>query len=210
MMINILCYGDSNTWGYNPALFGLRHGYKQRWTTILGDLLGDDFHIIPEGLNGRTSVWDDPIKGGVNGKDYLLPCLQSHKPLDLVVLFLGTNDLKKRLGLSASEIADSVGVLVDIIKKSDCGSDGKIPEVLVIIPPEVRTLSNFLDQFGECKSTSLEFPEQYKRMAEAKGVDYLNIGESVRFSDIDGIHFEKDQLPLLASIIKDKIVKMIS
>lgn len=204
-MKNILCYGDSNTWGYNPARQGERFQFEKRWTTILQDMLGSNFNIIPEGLNSRTTVWDDPIREGVNGKKHLMTTLLSHKPLDLVVLFLGTNDLKKRYNLPASDIALGVGVLVDIIKKSEAGINGLSPEIVVVIPPEIRQLSNFKDQFGDCIETSKLFPLYFKQMVDDKNIDYLEIGKDVRFSDIDGIHFEETQLNKVASIISNYV-----
>ena len=108
-MKTILCYGDSNTWGAKPILkLGSpdRYQYEVRWTTVLQNQLGNDYHIIAEGLNGRTSTFDDPIEGAhKNGKRYLFPCLETHAPLDLVIIMLGTNDLKSRLGLTAWDIA---------------------------------------------------------------------------------------------------------
>ena len=94
-MKRILCFGDSNTWGWNPANKE-RFDENSRWTGILKNKLGENYDIIEEGLNGRTTVWDDPIEGYKNGKKHLPSCLESHRPLDIVVLMLGTNDLKSR------------------------------------------------------------------------------------------------------------------
>jgi lysophospholipase L1-like esterase len=88
-MKTILCYGDSNTWGYAPGT-GKRYLRHERWTGVLQQLLGSNAVVIEEGLNGRTTTLDDPTKPFRNGKDYLIPCLDSHAPLDLVVLMLGT------------------------------------------------------------------------------------------------------------------------
>ena len=104
-MKTVLCYGDSNTWGYDAATEG-RYPYDKRWTTVLARELGSEYLVIPEGLNGRTTVWPDPIEGEYkSGKSTLLAILESHYPIDLVVLMLGTNDLKHRWGLSAWDIA---------------------------------------------------------------------------------------------------------
>ena len=108
-MKTILCYGDSNTWGYDPVSQD-RYPPTQRWVSVLARELGPEYQVIAEGLNGRTTVWPDPVEGEhKNGKAYLLPCLESHHPLDLVVLMLGTNDLKHRFGLSAWDIARAAG-----------------------------------------------------------------------------------------------------
>lgn len=94
-MKTVLCYGDSNTYGYNPVN-GLRYPQDVRWPGKLQSLLGNGYQIIEEGCNGRTTVFDDPLEGWKNGLDYLRPCLNSHKPVDIVILMLGSNDLKKR------------------------------------------------------------------------------------------------------------------
>ena len=203
-MKTVLCYGDSNTWGYDPV--GCRrHDYEDRWTTVLQKRLGEGYLVIPEGLNGRTTVWEDPIERHKNGAEYLVPCLESHKPLDLVILFLGTNDLKHRFSLSARDIAAGVGTLVDLVRKSDCGPSTNAPEILVLIPPEVRALSNFKHMFEGGKEKSLGFAEAYSAMGGEKNVTVFDIGASVRFSDADGIHFEKEQLAVLGSIVADKV-----
>ena len=89
--MDILFYGDSNTWGFDPATCG-RYPYEQRWTSICAEILGENYHCMPAGMNGRTTIFDDPWKGcrnGIKGLDYEL---QSHKPLDLCVVMLGAND----------------------------------------------------------------------------------------------------------------------
>lgn len=204
-MKSILCYGDSNTWGYNPV-DGNRHRYEDRWTTQLQTLLGEEYNVIPEGLNGRTTVWDDPIKECVNGKDYLIPCLESHKPIDKVVIMLGTNDLKLRLNLPAKDIADGLELLIKKIIKSDTGVDGS-PDILILIPPETRELSNFKESFGDCHQKSLDIVPYYKDIAKRYGLNYLEIGKYVRFSNLDGIHMESDQLGIFAQKVYEKIKK---
>ena len=113
-MKTILCYGDSNTWGYDPAN-QTRYPRDVRWPGVLRNGLGDGYIVIEEGLNGRTTVWDDPIELDKNGATYLRPCIQTHKPLDFVIIMLGTNDLKTRFSLPAYDIASGAGVLVDIV-----------------------------------------------------------------------------------------------
>ena len=203
-MKTVLCFGDSNTWGYNPVT-GERHKYEDRWTTILQEKLGSGYLIIPEGLNGRTTVWEDPIDGHKNGSTYLPPCLESHKPLDLVIIMLGTNDLKARFSLPACDIAAGAGVLIDIVQKSTSGLQGSAPDILLLIPPEIRKLSAYKAIFEGGKKVSKEFSREFSLVAEEKGVPFMNIGDTVRFSDADGIHFEPDQLLILAGMVADKV-----
>jgi lysophospholipase L1-like esterase len=108
-MKTILCYGDSNTWGWDP-ISESRLDKDVRWPGVLQQELGDDYEVISEGLPGRTTVWTDPIEGHMSGKDYLIPCLHSHKPIDLVIILLGTNDLKHRFGVTAFDIAEGISI----------------------------------------------------------------------------------------------------
>jgi len=188
----ILCYGDSNTWGYNP-LTQDRLSIHERWTGVLADQLGMDYRVIEEGLNGRTTVWDDPIEEFRNGKEYLMPCLLSQKPVDLVVLMLGTNDLKKRFSVSAQDIANSIGVLVGIIQRSEAGVKDRTPKILLIAPPVVGKLTGFAEMFDDAFEKSQKFGEYYRQIADLYGCEFLDAGQIIKSSDLDGIHFEADQ-----------------
>jgi len=189
----ILCYGDSNTWGFDP-LTQDRFPPRVRWTGVLARQLGEGYQVIEEGLSGRTTVWDDPVEGlHKNGKEYLLPCLESHQPIDLVVLMLGTNDLKMRFSVPATDIAASVGVLVDVIQKSAAGIAGAAPRVLLIAPPPVGKLSEFAEMFSDAEARSHKLSEYYRVVATQYGCDFLNAGDFIVSSDLDGIHFEADQ-----------------
>ena len=117
-MRHVLIYGDSNTWGYIPVSRS-RYDGDTRWPGVLQKILGKGYRVIEEGLNGRTTVLEDPLQKGRNGSTYLLPCLESHRPLDLVVIMLGTNDMKHRYGVSAEEIAMGMEVLIKIVKNSE-------------------------------------------------------------------------------------------
>ena len=213
-MKTILCFGDSNTWGLDPITDG-RHPYERRWTTILQRELGEKYLVIPEGLNGRTTVWDDPIELHKSGARYLPPCLATHAPLDLVIIMLGTNDLKARFSVPACDIAAGVGVLVDIVRQSNCGPSvgcdpgGAAPKLLVLIPPEVRRLTGFAEMFCGARETSLKFPAAFREMARERDVPVLDIGRTVHFSDADGIHFEADQLNTLGSLVANEVKGMI-
>lgn len=213
-MKTILCYGDSNTWGYNPDGTG-RYPKDVRWTTILQNNLGKDYDIIPEGLNGRTTVWDDPVEGEHrNGKRYLLPCLHSHKPIDVVVLFLGSNDLKHRFSVEAYEIAKSVEMLVNIIKKSETGPMMKSPEILVIIPPpvlippEIKAVPYLMPKAEEVVEKSEKFSEEFNRVLKDQ-CHLLDSSKIIKSSEIDGIHLDIDSHKILgeevAKFIKENI-----
>ncbi len=129
MKRRILCFGDSNTYGYDFETG--RFDDETRWTRRLGAMLGDGYAVIEEGLNGRTFIHDDPTEGGhKNGMKYLPPCLMSHNPLDLVVIMLGTNDTKERFGMNACTIAQCAQQMVLLAKQYALGRDGKPSRVL--------------------------------------------------------------------------------
>jgi len=188
-MKTILCFGDSNTWGWDPVSQD-RYARDDRWTGVLRQTLGDEHLIIEEGLNGRTTVWDDPIEGYKNGQAYLIPCLETHRPLDLVIIMLGTNDLKLRFSVSAFDIANSAGVLVDIVQKSIAGPEGNAPPVLLLAPPPLGKLTEFAEMFEGGTAKSKRFSEHYQRVAEEYGCEFLDTAQVIVSSDIDGVHLE--------------------
>ena len=191
-MKTVLCYGDSNTWGYEPAT-GSRYPEDVRWPGVLARELGDGFRVIEEALNGRTTVREDPVEEHKNGKDYLRPCLESHAPLDLVIVALGINDLKARFFASASDAADGAGVLVGISQRSGAGPDGGSPAVVLVVPPPVGRLTELAQMFAGAEEKSKGFSHQYRRVAKKYGCVLLDAGEVVRASDRDGIHLEAEE-----------------
>ena len=204
-MNEILCYGDSNTWGYIPGTGG-RYSPAVRWTGVMQKRLGPSFHVIEEGLNGRTTVWDDPVEGvHRNGKTYLLPCLQSHMPLDLVVLFLGVNDLKQRFSVPAADIARGAGVLIELIQRSGAGRATAGLPVLLIAPPPLARLTDYAEmlQGGEAKSRLLA--ARYQEVAAEYGCQFLDAGAVIRASDLDGVHLEEEQHRILGETVAVKV-----
>ena len=112
MKKRVLCYGDSNTWGFNAMnenVYGQRFPEEVRWTGRLQTLLGENWTVIEEGLCGRTTVFEDPLREGLNGLQYLGPCLATHNPIDYLILMLGTNDCKARFSALPKNIADGLG-----------------------------------------------------------------------------------------------------
>ena len=208
-MTTILCYGDSNTYGYDPRT-GLRYGEDIRWTGRLASILGrEEYCVIEEGCNGRTTIHDDPIDGWKNGLDYLKPCLNSHKPIDIVILMLGSNDLKSNFGLSASEIADGAGVLVETIQSFTEEKQGFVPSIVLISPPEIGegiTDSPFYGRFLEdAISRSREFAKHYRAVAERFGCVYLNAAEWIKASEADSLHLDPEAHRILAEKLAEVV-----
>jgi lysophospholipase L1-like esterase len=208
-MRTILCYGDSNTWGYEPAT-GKRFPEDMRWPGVLARELGSGFRVIEEALNGRSTVRDDPIEEYKSGKDYLRPCLESHAPLDLVILALGINDLKARFFATASDAADGVGVLVNIVQQSGTGPEGGSLAVLLVAPPPVGLLTELDLMFAGAEEKSKGFSRQYHRVAEKYGCELLDAGEVVRPSDRDGIHLEAEEHRKLGEAVGALVKKILN
>jgi lysophospholipase L1-like esterase len=204
----ILCFGDSNTWGYDPATQE-RFPRDRRWTGVLRRELGEGYLVIEGGLNGRTTVWDDPIEGYKNGKEYLIPCLETHKPLDLAVIMLGTNDLKTRFSVPACDIAAGAGVLVDIVTKSDTGPGDGAPQVLLIAPPPIARLSDFAEKFEGGTAKSMTLSRHFRLVAEERGCALLDASEVIISSDVDGIHLDLSEHRKLGKAVAARVRQMV-
>ena len=206
-MKTILCYGDSNTWGYDPKT-GKRFDHKIRWPMVLESLLnkkappGDpEWWVVEEGQNGRTSCREDPVEGDRNGLRQILPILESHKPIDIVVVMLGTNDLKLRFNPTPYDIARGVQELVKVIKKSDTGPNDAAPKVLMICPPATVESTTFRYIFGDTVKLSKKLPPLYRALASECEVAFLDAGKYIVSSPVDGIHLEAEEHHKLAEIV---------
>jgi len=204
----IVCFGDSNTWGYDPAT---RERFPQdvRWTGVLQRTLGDGYKVIEEGLNGRTTNVDDPMEAHRNGLAYLPPCLESHKPFDLVTIMLGTNDLKARFGRSGSDIAEAAASLAGIAQRLPVGPAGTSPKVLLMAPPPVALLTDYAELFTGAEEKSRRFAQHYRTYAGWYDAPVLDAGEVIRCSDLDGIHFEADKHRELGEAVAREIARLL-
>lgn len=203
-MKTVLCYGDSNTWGHDPAT-STRFPRDKRWTGVLRQELGGGYEVIEAGLNGRTTVWDDPVEGDKNGKKQLIPFLGTHKPLDLVIIMLGTNDLKTRFSAPAADIASGAGALAKMAQNSETGRDNGSPRVLLIAPPPVSKLTGFAEMFAGATEKSRKFSGHYRRVAEEQGCDFLDTAGIIVSSELDGIHFEASEHQKLGKAVAEAI-----
>lgn len=190
-MPTVVCYGDSNTHGADPLTLA-RFPRGVRWPGVLAAELAGLADVIEEGLNGRTTIWDDPFLDGRNGRVYLLPCLRSHAPVDVLVLMLGTNDLKTIFGRQANEIAAAVGALVDLAQASGTGPDGGAPQVMVVAPPRLgaTTARSEVWGFGAARAVSEELPRLYRVVAEMSGAAFLDASILVEGNPADGVHLD--------------------
>ncbi|MDP3195453.1 SGNH/GDSL hydrolase family protein [Tabrizicola sp.] len=204
MTRTVLLFGDSNTHGTMPMPdlgFGGRFDREDRWAGRLARLL-TGWEVIAEGHPGRTTVHDDPVEGAHrNGLTVLPALLESHKPLDVVVVMLGTNDLKERFSVNACDIALSLERLVRVILASDCGPGNGAPEVLLVAPPPIVEVGCLAGMFAGGAAKSVALAAEIAAAAKRVGVPFLDAGEVVAVSPIDGIHYDAPANPALAEAI---------
>ncbi|WP_300061490.1 GDSL-type esterase/lipase family protein [uncultured Roseobacter sp.] len=188
----ILCFGDSNTHGtcaMRTAGDRRRHPRAERWPIVMAADLGADWEVIAEGHPGRTAVFADPIEGPhKNGQAVLPVLLETHRPLDLVIVMLGTNDLKARFGQSAHDVALGVRRLACDIQASDSGPGAAAPEVLLAAPACVREAGVLAQTFAGADAKSVEVPRLIAAVAERQGAHFADMSAVAEVDPVDGVH----------------------
>ncbi len=194
MKKHILCLGDSNTHGYcgdpdDSEDKGLRYTENERWTCLLQKALGDDYLIIEEGLNGRTTVFADPVRETADALSIISPLLNSHKNIDLLIIMLGTNDTKDRFNVSAPVIARGMEQLIRKAMSVDCWGV-KTPNILIIAPAPIE--EGFMDpMMGEhCVEKSRELAKYYEEVSDLYHCHFLD-GKGLALNQVDFIHLSK-------------------
>jgi lysophospholipase L1-like esterase len=205
MARTILCYGDSNTHG-TPPMPDLdrkdRFGRDERWPTLMAKALGQDWIVIEEGQPGRTTLHDDPVEGAHrNGLTILPAVLESHRPINLVILKLGTNDLKPRFSVHAPDIAMSLGRLIDVIRASASGPAGGAPQILLVAPPPILETGCLAEIFQGGAAISARLGAACRKIAAHRNVAFLDAGEHIAVSTLDGIHYDAAAHATLAKAI---------
>lgn len=198
MKQHIVCLGDSNTHGYcaDPADCadgGIRFNEQERWTRRLQKALGEDYLVIEEGLSGRTTVFQDPLHESMDALSYLYPCLKSHEAVALLIIMLGTNDTKERLGANAACIALGMERLVRKAMTVDCWGDKK-PNILIVSPPPIQRGMEDSDvgaPMGRgCVEKSMELARRYQATAQLLGVHFLDAA-GCQFNQVDYMHLTR-------------------
>lgn len=214
-MKTILCYGDSNTWGFVPGslifetFYMERFARTQRWTGLLQHQLGANYHVVEEGLNGRTTNVDYKDIPGRNGKTFLPICLYTHSPIDLVALMLGTNDLKLEFSRTSTEIADAISELVQIIQTSTFGADMQSPpQILLINPPAIKHEDGFDGMFIGAVERGRALSSKLKKLADETGCFFLDAAQYVSYCELDGVHLDQEGHKIFASTVYEKIANL--
>jgi len=204
-----LCYGDSLTWGYIPDTNHQRHLANVRWPGVLQDLLGNNYEVIEEGLNSRTLISNDPRSGkeGRSGREYLIPCLDTHDPIDLVILLLGGNELKDIYQMSAKKIGEIVEKeFVQIILNRKSQFLVKTPKLL-LIPPPIMDLSKkyAYDRFANSAEKNKKLVQIFKKIAQENSCLFLDVTKRVTVG-ADGVHLNGGNQKKLAKAIAAIII----
>jgi lysophospholipase L1-like esterase len=205
-MVNILCYGDSNTFGWDPEK-ARRPEADERWPGVLAKNLGNGYHVVEEGLPGRTTVFYDPAMDLISGLDYLYPCLYSHQPLDIIIIMLGSNDLKYMFNASALDFSLGLERIIKTALHFESDLSEMHPKLFLISPVHiVNPKAQFADMFRDAEKKSLELAQYVKTLADKYGTLYLNAADIIRPSPADGIHFNTAAHKVLGERIAQMIL----
>lgn len=211
-MKTVLCFGDTNTWGVNPV-DETRLSYDKRWTGILAHELEPRIRVIEEGQCGRTTICDDPVDLYKNGLNYLLPCLDGHRPLDLVIIMLGTVQLKGRFNQSAEDIALGLERIIQAVLFSGAGLEGKSPKILIISPIKVGEVEKgplatifFLKNNRERQQ---RFRGLFHELAKRYELDFMAAEDYAKTSELDGIHIAEESHYSFAMAVAEKVRKIL-
>jgi len=205
----ILCFGDSLTWGYDPDN-RVRFPEDSRWPLVMQSVLGDGYTVIEEGQNGRTIASDDPAEGEKNGLKYIVPCLESQSPLDVVIVMLGTNDCKRKFAYSSMDIAGEMQIMIEkILSHNQFRCKDKF-KVILVSPPYISDAikdSWLGDSFGYDNSSKLsrELPDWYSQIAEMYGCTFFDASKHVKASDSDGCHMDAENQRKLGRLLAEQV-----
>ncbi|MBB3964503.1 MULTISPECIES: SGNH/GDSL hydrolase family protein [Rhizobium] len=211
MTKTVLCYGDSLTWGYDAASVG-RHDYKDRWPSALQVALGNEVRVIAEGLNGRTTAFDDHLADcDRNGARVLPTILQTHAPLDLVILLLGTNDMKNVVAGSAFAACQGIARLVRLIRNHAWPFDFEVPDILIVAPPRICETANvpFAASFVGGIEESAMLATLYRDLADELGCGFFDANSVARTTPLDGIHLDAENTRALGRGMESTVRMML-
>lgn len=209
----VLCYGDSNTHG-TRAMRSItdrsRFRSRSRWPGHMSEALKPNVRVLCEGQPGRTTVHDDPVEGAhKNGLRVLPAMLESHWPLDVVVLMLGTNDLKTRFAVTPADIARSMERLLAVIAGSRAGPDGVAPKVLLIAPPPITETGWLAGHFAGGAEISHHLAEAYAEVAARWGVGFLDAKGVAEVDPVDGVHLTEAGHAALGAAVATRVRTML-
>lgn len=211
MTKTIMAFGDSLTWGTDVAN-DARHAFEDRWPSVLAAGLGDGYRVIAEGLGGRTTSFDDPTAPCErNGAKALPMLLASHSPLDLVVIMLGTNDLKSFISPTIHGPMAGMARLIQITRTYPYARGSGVPQILIVAPPHcVRLDSGEAPMSGRELAVSQEFSPAYAQIAAETGCGFFDAATVARPSGLDGVHLDAANTRAIGDALVDIVRQMLS
>jgi lysophospholipase L1-like esterase len=210
-MKTIMAFGDSLTWGA-MALKDTRHEFETRWPNALAASLNGKARVIEEGMNGRTTVFPDPTEEAERNGAIALPMLlKTHEPLDLVIIMLGTNDIKYANRCRAFDAAMGISRLVGMIKRFPFKAAYKPPQVLVMSPPPlVKTEDEWFNElWGHAIEESKRFAQHYSRVADEQGVHFFDAGSVAKADETDGGHLDAANTKAIGAALVPVVKKIL-
>lgn len=205
----IMVFGDSLSWGYQPGTKHLRFDAQTRWPGRLQTLLGDDYEVIEENLNSRGIENGDPRPGkeGRRALDYIEAALDTHDPLDKVIVLLGTNELKHDMNMSAEQVGESMEKLLTIITTRASQFRGTTPDVLLLSPPIINESTEYCkagDKYLGATAKSQELVGVYEKLAAKLSIGFVALNNVT--AGVDGIHIDAEQHAKVADLVHDALV----
>ncbi|MBQ3642347.1 hypothetical protein II906_10565 [bacterium] len=200
-MKNILCYGDSNTFGYNPK-DNSRYDENTRWTAVLQKNLGAEYKVINEGMPNRTGFVDNPEGFLYSSQKHFPEVLSKTDSVYILILAIGTNDLMFQYNITFDTVEKGLNKLIKTAKEKTNN--------IIIIPPTIMTenvLNGFFSAMFDETSIikSKEVSGIYKQIADKNHCRYFDINEFAMPSDVDGLHYDEN----LHKLIADKLTEFI-
>lgn len=208
-MKNILCFGDSNTYGYNPENGG-RYDKYLRWTGILQELLKENYNIIEEGYNPRTVIFKDYSDYKSCAIDYLPDCLEKYSKMDLIIIMLGLNDFQTIFHASVDAVLRGIETLINIIRSSQYQTESKI---LLLAPANIgqnvdKSIFGCLFNHTSARKTH-EFSQKLKSLAQIKNCEFLDLNRIIRTCSEDSVHLKSDAHKKIAGTLSVLIPQII-
>ena len=209
----LLTFGDSNTHGTPPILNRgeyRRFDQKTRWPKIAQAALGDDWELAEEGLPGRTAQFDDPVMGAImNGRPALRMALQSHGPIDVMTIMLGTNDVKTRFATTPEQVVAGIAGLLDVAMSLEYQERHGGFRILLICPPPVVETGPIRVEFWGGAARSQALAPLYADLARSRGIGFMDAGQVISVSPIDGVHFDETAHAALGRAVAEKVRTMV-
>ena len=212
MTKTVLTFGDSNTYGTPPAHARgefRRFGPETRWPTVMQAALGSDWALVEDGLPGRTTSSADPVMGAhMDGQLGLRIALESHGPIDLLIIMLGTNDLQTQHAANVEQVVGGLAGLLAIARSEPYQLRHNGFEIMLIAPPVVLEQGTYRDTLLGAHEKSRDLPFAIAQLADHWGISFLDAGAHIKSSPVDGLHLEAEDQITLGQVIAAKVGAM--